>query len=68
MLQDVKLAALKEREYFWKFLVILSNFKPKKSPFWPFLKKNSHKFKKIYVLVAKNNQNLKKLLRSIFIP
>ena len=28
-------AALKEREYYWKFKLILSNFKSKESIFWP---------------------------------
>ena len=48
--------------------MILSNYKPKKSPFWLFLKQKQSKIYKIGVLVAKNHQNLKKIQRSIFIP
>ena len=41
------MAALKEREYFLEILMILSYFKPKKSPFWLFLIENWSKIHKI---------------------
>ena len=38
VLQDGQFAALKERQYLLlEIFMILTNFKPKKSPFWPFL-------------------------------
>ena len=53
VLQDDKFAALKEREYFWKF----SNFKP----FWPLLlEKMSKIFSKLVILVAKIIKILRK--------
>ena len=35
-LQNGQFAALKEREYHWKFLMVLSNFKPKNYHFGHF--------------------------------
>ena len=46
VLQDDQFAALKEREYYWKFLMILSNFKPKNHYFAIFIRK-----------IVKNSQN-----------
>ena len=48
--------------------MILSNFKPKKLPFWPFLLEKLSKIHKIGDFGFKNHQNLKKILRSIIIP
>ena len=48
--------------------MILSNFKPKKSPFLPFFLEKLSKIPKIGDFGCKNNQNLKKIQRSIFIP
>ena len=46
VLQSGQFAALKERE-FLEILMILSNFKPKKSTFWPFFIENWSKIHKI---------------------
>ena len=43
------------------------DFKPKKSPFWPFLLENLSKIHKIGDFGFKNHQNLKKMQRSIII-
>ena len=40
-------AALKEREYYWKFKLILSNFKSKESIFWPIFVEEQPKIHKI---------------------
>ena len=48
--------------------MILTNYKPKKSPFWPFLFEKLSKIHKIGNFGRKNPQNLKKIQRSIFIP
>jgi len=40
--------------------MIFSNFKPKKSPFWPFLLEKLTKIHKIGDFGCKNHQNLKK--------
>ena len=51
-----------------EIFMILSNFKPKKSPFWPFLLEKLSKIHKIGDFGCKNHQNLKKIQRSIIIP
>ena len=56
MLQDGQFAALKERE----ILMIFSNFKPKKSPFWPFLFKEWSKIHKIGDFGYKNSSKFEK--------
>ena len=48
--------------------MILSNFKHKKSPFWPFLFEKLSKIHKIGDYGFKNHQNLKKIQRLIIIP
>ena len=42
---------------FLEILMISSNFKPKKSPFWPFSIKNCQNFTKLVVLAAKKSSN-----------
>ena len=51
-----------------EILMILSNFKPKKSPFWPILLEKLSKIHKIGDFGCKNLQNLKNIQRSIIIP
>ena len=47
--------------------MILSNFKAKKSPFWPFLLEKLSKIHKSGDFGCKNHQNLKNIQRSIII-
>ena len=65
MLQDGQFAALEEREFFLKILMIFSNFKPKKSPF---LLEKWSKIHKISDFGCKNSSKFEKNQRSIFIP
>ena len=51
-----------------EILKILSNFKPKMSPFWIFVLEKLSKIHKIGDFGCKNLQNLKKIQRSIIIP
>ena len=44
-----------------EIFMILSNFKPKKSPFWPFLLEKLSKMHKIGEFGCKNLQNLKEI-------
>ena len=52
----------------FEIFMILSNFKPKKLLFWPFLLEKLSKIDKIGDFGYKNLQNLKKIQRSIIIP
>ena len=61
VLQDGQFAALKEREYFWRFQWFLAILSLKKHHFEHFYQKNGQKFTKLVILVAKNHQNLKKI-------
>ena len=51
-----------------KNFMIFRNFKPKISPFWPFLLEKLSKIHKIGDFGCKNHQNLRKIQRPIIIP
>ena len=61
VIQDVQFAALKEREYFLEILMIFSNFKPKTSPFFPFLLEKWSKIHKIGDFGCKNSSKFEKI-------
>ena len=52
----------------WNTIGNFHDFKPKRSTFWPFFKEKLSKIRKFGDFGCKNQQNLKKIQRSIMIP
>ena len=70
MLQGGQFSALKEREFLeiLEILMILSNFKPKKSTVLPFFLEKLSKIHKFGDFGSKNHQNVKKIQISVIFP